>query len=1137
MDSAWQTGRGYLNEGLTAGSQYSYTVTMRHGEGNVGPVSAVASVTLPLSEPVSARALESGSWSDLATWGGLLPEAESDVTIPMNIIVTIDGDQACGSVTVMGKLVADPVADSSLHCDWVMVMGEGSTFEVGTHAARHPYQFTLTLKGLESESGSMGSKFLGVMNGGTVGIHGPERVSWTKLSATSVAGSSIITLDDAVDWVAGEEIVVTSTDTNWNHAEEMTIASVSGDGLTVTLTAPLAYTHTGVTETHTRPTDGKSWSIELKAEVGLLSRAVTIQGDIYSESAGYGGHTMAMSGGALYVEGAELFRMGQKTISGRYPIHWHLMTDQAQGQYIRNSSIHHSFNRAVTIHGTDYITVEDNFCYDHIGHGIFLENGAERFNTIKGNVVLLTRRPAVGEEITPSDNEFDQRQNRTPASFWITNPNNIFEDNIAAGTEGTGYWFIFPTTPLEPAASLPYYAGAQPSKEPLGEFNRNTAHSCMSGLDINDQLSSSHAILRNGAWDNDGPFYFNDCAWFSNDIGVYAGVGEGKENVIYYNNTFSDNEICLFLATYQIVQESMLIADSGHGNLLGRDTNMYRVYDGAGQMYDNHMVGWDAENACLILNSGAATKHLNHRFSGFTWDHEGTPRNVHPNYDFIPQGEQITNAPGNPRVWGQVIYDMDGSVGGIPGGALIANNPFMMTGDEIEPDNWENNLVSPHRFAQMRSSYGNVKLSVIRTKPGTKTEGVYYIDGYIAQHHQLPFIVNDAFLYSYYFESLPSSKRVDFTFDDTEVGDTVLLRVKDFGQLGGLSVTSAGASHVSLASLEASSSTGYYVESGGDLYIRPVSTKLYRNTFGVQWSSAPSWGTLDSDLDGASDQAEAAAGTDAFGFAEAASDNTEFTAADGFAGWTDNAAINPFEVRGGALRGSIIAGNPQLSKTDFNFDGNSALQLRVRYKNSSNGSVDFFWGTSAANSFSGDRQLSATYSGAGDWQEMVFDLGREPEWLDHVITRLRIDPNGSSGDFEIDYIRGTGPRETDYSVWAAGWYGGQLSDPWSDWNKNGLSNHAERLWGMDPFVAERSSAITQSLNVANGVFIYTRRDVGLSGAAYSVWVSTDLLEWTEDTGAVQSPLSLNDGVETMEVTLDSDWLNQNELFIQVRAVE
>ena len=1133
-DSAWQTGRAYADEGLTAGLQYSYTVTVRYGAGQIVPASAVASVTLPATEPAAATAVQSGDWSDSATWGGSLPQAESDVMIPMGFTVTLDGDQECGSLMVMGKLVADPNADCSLRSDWVMVMGGNAAFEVGTNAARYAHQFTLTLKGLLSEAnpGGMGSKFLGAM-GGTIDVHGPERVSWTKLSATAVAGSTSITLDDAVDWVAGEAIVVTSTDTDWNHAEEMTIASVSGDGLTVTLTAPLAYTHTGVTETHTRPTDNKSWSIELKAEVGLLSRSVTIQGDIYSEAAGFGGHTMAMNGGALNVEGAELYRMGQKSILGRYPIHWHLLTDKAQGQYVRNSSIHHSFSRAVTIHGTDSITVEDNFCYDHIGHGIFLENGAERFNTIKGNVVLLTRRPAPGEELTPSDNSRDEAQNRTPASFWITNPNNTIEDNIAAGTEGTGYWFIFPITPLEPAASLNYYAGAEPSKEPLGKFDGNTAHSCMSGLDINDKLSSSHSIVTNGAWDNDGPFKFNDCVWFSNNVAVYAGVGGGKDNVIYYNNTFADNKICVFLATYQIVEESMLIADSGLGNLKG-STYMYRVYDGAGQMVDNHMVGWNAGNAFLLSNSGAAVKHLNHRFSGFTWDHEGTPRNVHPSYAKIASGYVDASDREHPRVWGQVIYDIDGSVGGIPGGALIANNPFMVVGDEIKPDNWENNLVSPHRFAQMRSSYGSVKLSVIRTKPGTKTEGVYFIDGYIVTHHQLPFIVNDAFLYSYYFESLPSSKRVDFTFDDTEVGDAVLLRVKDFGQLTGLSVTAP--EHASLASLEASGSTGYYLESGGDLYIRPVSTKL-SNTFSVQWSSAPSWGTLDSDLDGSSDQAEAAAGTDAFGFTEAPSDNTEFTAAAGFAGWNANAAINAFEVSGGALRGSIIAADPQLSKTDFNLNGNSALQIRMRYKHSSNGTVDFSWSTSVSDSFSGDRQLSATYSGAGDWQELVFDLGREPQWLDQVITGIQLDLNSNSGDFEIDYIRGAGPGESDYSVWAADWYGGHLSDPWSDWNGNGLSNHAKRLWGMDPFVAGRSSAITQPLNVSNGQFSYTRRNVELSGAVYSIWVSTDLVEWTEDTAAVQAQLSQDGDVETVEVTLDPDWLTQDELFIQVRAVE
>jgi hypothetical protein len=188
---------------------------------------------------------------------------------------------------------------------------------VGTNAVRYPHQFTLTLKGLASEAnpGGMGSKFLGAMNGGTIHLHGPERVSWTKLGATALAGATTLTLDDPVDWVAGEQMVITSTYTNWNHAEERVIASVSGDGLTVILTEALEYTHTGVTETHIRPTDNKTWSIELKAEVGLLSRDVKVQGDVFSDVDGFGGHTMAMDSpttapAAFYAEGVEILSHG-----------------------------------------------------------------------------------------------------------------------------------------------------------------------------------------------------------------------------------------------------------------------------------------------------------------------------------------------------------------------------------------------------------------------------------------------------------------------------------------------------------------------------------------------------------------------------------------------------------------------------------------------------------------------------------------------------------------------------------------------------------------------------------------------------------------------------------------------------------
>jgi autotransporter-associated beta strand protein len=830
-----------------------------------------------LSVPAQVMtAVADGNWSEAGTWDRGVPAPGDEAVIPEGITVTINGDFTCGKIKVHGKLQVAR-ADTSLTCDSIMVMGSGSVFEIGTPSQRFTHKFTLTLKGLASAStGMMGTKFIGAHNGGRLEFHGEERVSWTRLGANAAAGASSLTMLEPVDWRPGEEILITSTSTNWNQAEKRVVASVTPDGLTVHLTSPLTHFHSGETRTHTRPTDGKTWSIDLRAEVGLLSRNVLIQGDAQSEVSGFGGHIMVMNKegccetpGVGNIQGVELYRMGQKGMLGRYPFHWHMLLNGGEGQYFRNNSVHRSFNRAITIHGTESTLVEDNFCYDHIGHGLFLEDGSERFNTIRRNVVVLSKRPAPGEEVTPSDNELDEFQNRTPASYWITNPNNIFEDNVAAGTQGTGFWFAFPTSPMGASADEPYFSGLQPHKEPLGKFDRNTAHSCMNGLDINDQLNPDHSLRANGAWENDGPFFLNDCVWYSNNAGIYAGIGQRRQNVVYYNNTFADNQIAVFLATYQLVEESLLIADSGLGHFTGRPT-MYAVYDGAGRMKNNHMIGWHHPDSRLLSNSGAATKHPNHRFEGFTWDQPGPPTNILPNFDIVPPPNTVFNHPAHPRVWAQVILDIDGSITGTPNSSIISNNRFMTTGQEHQPANWANNLVSPHRFAQMRAGYNldsdfNPNVSVVREKAGTPTAGVYYINGF-KEHHQLPFIVNEDFLYTYHYESLPSSNRINFTFDDAEIGDTVTVRIKEFGRHSNLAV-SRMVSHSSLSSLMSATESGYYAEPDGDLYLRPVATKNYNNgAYVVTWSgdiALPAW---DSDGDGTSDATEAATGNNAFDF-------------------------------------------------------------------------------------------------------------------------------------------------------------------------------------------------------------------------------------------------------------------------------
>ena len=102
-------------------------------------------------------------------------------------------------------------------------------------------------------------------------------------------------------------------------------------------------------------------TIEMRAEVGLLTRNVLIHGamgekclDVDSAACqavgfdNFGGHTKALRGFKAYnIEGAELTNMGQMSVLGSYPIHFHMCHNTTEnGQehpLIQSNSIHHCF--------------------------------------------------------------------------------------------------------------------------------------------------------------------------------------------------------------------------------------------------------------------------------------------------------------------------------------------------------------------------------------------------------------------------------------------------------------------------------------------------------------------------------------------------------------------------------------------------------------------------------------------------------------------------------------------------------------------------------------------------------------------------------------------------------------------------
>src|SRR6201996_1122839 len=437
-------------------------------------------------------------WSDAATWPDKkVPAKDALVTITRDMNVVMDvSPMPLHGLTIEGKLSFADDKDLELTTEWIMVHGE---LEIGTEAKPHTKKATITLtdnvkdEDISGVGGTTDRVDRGILlMGGTLNLHGSEQSTWTKLAKTAEAGSTSIEVLSAADWKAGEEIVLASTDFDPRQAERRTIAAISGNK--ITLDKKLDYMHFGKI----------SFDVDERGEVGLLTRNIKLQASADAEQSFYGGHVMAMVGSKMFVEGVEFNRMGQNMTLARYPIHWHLVGD-AQGQYIRTSAIHDTYNRCVTVHGTNFLHVENNVTYNTVGHCFFLEDGIEHGNEfIKNLAIQTTCHPTL--ECVPTntaangerDANYANRQayremsfhsknvllpsDNTVASFWITNPDNSFIDNVAAGSDENGFWLSLPEHPQGKFKDSEVSKTIWPRRTPLRAFRGNVAHSNFDGF-------------------------------------------------------------------------------------------------------------------------------------------------------------------------------------------------------------------------------------------------------------------------------------------------------------------------------------------------------------------------------------------------------------------------------------------------------------------------------------------------------------------------------------------------------------------------------------------------------------------------------------------------------------------------------
>ncbi len=359
-----------------------------------------------------------------------------------------------------------------------MVHGE---LDVGSEARPFTHKATITLTDnvKSEEMAGMGDRGI-MLSGGTLNLHGVTTNTWSKLSRTAEAGSTSIEVLDAKGWKVGDEIVLASTDFNPRQPS-------------VAPSPPSRATRSASTRSSTYMHFGKiTFDVDERGEVGLLTRNIKIQASADAEQSFMGGHVMAMVTSHMFVEGVEFNRMGQNLQLARYPIHWHLVGDGGKGQYVKNSAFHDTYNRCVTVHGTNDVVVQNNVTYNTVGHCFFLEDGIEHGNQFVHNLAIQTKchvtKPCVptnlvasGETKQPGNGQQSKDvllpSDNTVASYWITNPDNVYRDNVAAGSDENGFWMSLAEHPNGAFADTDASKATWPRRTKFREFKGNVAHS------------------------------------------------------------------------------------------------------------------------------------------------------------------------------------------------------------------------------------------------------------------------------------------------------------------------------------------------------------------------------------------------------------------------------------------------------------------------------------------------------------------------------------------------------------------------------------------------------------------------------------------------------------------------------------
>jgi hypothetical protein len=440
--------------------------------------------------------IQSGNWSDTATWGGKLPQATDIPLISSGHTVTFDlttANYAGISISSGATLQFDSSKSTTLQSSGNVVVEGKLTMRPSSAGVIQTLRFVnideskFVGGGMDVIGADVG---LWVMGSGLLDLVGAPKTAFVRAAGNISSGTANILLNTSpAGWQAGDEITIAPTESPTvgsaytNGFEDRTITNISGSSITL---------NAGTVRAHPRI---NIWT----AEVINLTRNVRIEGTASGRT-----HVFIRSSVPQIIKNTQIRYIGPRKnrtgdstpefVLGRYGIHFHHCGNGSVGSMVEGCVIRDTGSHSYVPHSSNGITMKGNVAYN------FMETA------FWWDVLDLTHGITWNENIVAKGSFLHNAadiDNSDAPTFTVTGfilgvgDDNVCNNNVAIGMTGdfrSGGGFFWQEGKIESA----------------WEFKGNMAHNCCGGLVTWQNNEKVHAI--------------EDFILYNNEMGIYHGA-------------------------------------------------------------------------------------------------------------------------------------------------------------------------------------------------------------------------------------------------------------------------------------------------------------------------------------------------------------------------------------------------------------------------------------------------------------------------------------------------------------------------------------------------------------------------------------------------------------------------------------